>query len=130
MEQNNQLELINQLASAKITTEVVSSEEFAQKYETLTSLTKYLADLKKTVDANIKEVIKERYYETGENSLASSSVKYTYIPSTTRETFNSKAFKADNPEVYKKYVKVSPVSDSLKTFKIKNVNSEEEGESK
>ena len=41
-------------------------------------------------------------------------VLITRVAATTRETFDSKSLKADNPELYAKYVKNSPVKESLK----------------
>jgi len=41
-------------------------------------------------------------------------VLITRVAATTRETFDNKSLKADNPELYAKYVKNSPVKESLK----------------
>ena len=41
-------------------------------------------------------------------------VLITRVAATTRESLDSKAFKADQPELYAKYVKSSPVKESLK----------------
>ena len=38
----------------------------------------------------------------------------TYITPTHRETFDSKRFKADNPDMYDEYVKLSPVKASIR----------------
>lgn len=38
----------------------------------------------------------------------------TYIAPTYRETFDSKKFKADKPDMYDEYVKLSPVKSSIK----------------
>ena len=38
----------------------------------------------------------------------------TYIAPTTRETFDSKKFKADKPDLYDEYVKLSPVKSSIR----------------
>jgi hypothetical protein len=38
----------------------------------------------------------------------------TYVAPTTRETFDSKKFKADNPDMYDEYVKLSPVKSSIR----------------
>ena len=38
----------------------------------------------------------------------------TYIAPTYRETFDSKKFKADNPDMYDEYVKFSPVKSSIR----------------
>lgn len=41
-------------------------------------------------------------------------ITITYIASTTRETFDSKRFKKDNPDLYDEYVKISPVKSSIR----------------
>lgn len=44
----------------------------------------------------------------------SGRVLITRVAATTRESLDSKSLKADNPELYAKYVKTSPVKESLK----------------
>lgn len=119
MKNTEQLELVNQLVDAPITTALISSEDFGKKYDYLVSLTKYLEDIKKQVDSRIKEITKNQYYDTGENSVTNAGYKYTYIPESTKETFNTKEFKVDHPDLYKEYVRVSNVSDSVRTTKVK-----------
>lgn len=38
----------------------------------------------------------------------------SYVAPTYRETFDSKKFKADNPDMYDEYVKLSPVKSSIR----------------
>ena len=38
----------------------------------------------------------------------------TYIAPTTRETFDSKAFRAKNPKLYDEYVKIGAVASSVR----------------
>ena len=38
----------------------------------------------------------------------------SYIAPTCRETFDSKRFKADNPDMFDEYVKLSPVKSSIR----------------
>lgn len=123
MDNTKQLAQVNQLAEVPITTELVSSPDFAKKYEYLVALTNYLGDLKKNIDNEIKDLAKSQYLETGENSITNNGFKYTYVPESTRETFNSKQFKVDHADLYKEYVRVSNVSDSLKTFRVKTEDS-------
>ncbi len=119
MKNTEQLEQVNQLVEVPITTSLIASEDFAQKYNYIISLTKYLEDLKKGIDTRIKEITKVHYYDTGENSIVNKEYRYTYVPESTKETFDSKKFKVDNPDLYKQYVRVSNVSESLRTTKIK-----------
>lgn len=44
----------------------------------------------------------------------SDNVKITYVAETTRETFDSKQFKADMPDLYNEYVKLSKVKACVK----------------
>ena len=41
-------------------------------------------------------------------------VTITYIAPTTRETFDSKAFRKDNPSLYDEYVKIGAVAPSVR----------------
>jgi len=126
-ENDNQIALVEQLSNVPVTKETVASPEFSKKYQCLTSLIKLLEQTKQEVDAKIKELMKEAYFESGEGSLVSEEQTYTYVPATTRESFDSKRFKTENPELYRKYVYISSVKESLRvTENKKKENSEEE----
>ena len=43
-----------------------------------------------------------------------SGMTITYIAPTMRESFDSKKFKADKPDLYDEYVKLSPVKSSIR----------------
>lgn len=118
-EGTEQLLAINELSTLPITKELVESPAFADQYSKLVSLTKYLEDLKRNVDANIKEIARDNYLATGENSIVSGPFQYVYVPATTRETFNNQQFKEDHPDLFRKYVRVSSVSDQVRTLRIK-----------
>ena len=49
--------------------------------------------------------------------MTTAGCRYTYVPVGTRETFDSKALKAEDPATYCKYVKVAQVSDSIRITK-------------
>ena len=53
-------------------------------------------------------------YNNGIKKFNSDKLDITYIEESTKETFDSKQFKADYPDVYEKYVKTSKVSDSIR----------------
>ncbi len=93
---------------------VVSSQEFSDKYLSLAIAIKNLSEAKKAVDEKLKEIMKEKYYESGTQTIETDSCKITYVPDSIKETFNSTQFKKDYPELYKKYVKTSNVSSSIK----------------
>lgn len=109
----------NPLAEVKITSDIIKTDDFNKKYEYLAELVKYLNDVKKDVDTKIKELVKEHYVETGENSVGSESYRYTYVPMTTRESLDTKLLKKEAPDIYKQYVKITNVADSLRTYKLK-----------
>lgn len=111
------LNSINQLAEITVTKELLTSDDFVDSYTNLISVSKYLEDLKKNLDNNIKEILKAQYFETGDSSIESNGYKYTYIPETVRESFDSKTLKSADPELYKQYVKISNVSDSMRVTK-------------
>ena len=111
------LDSINKLLDVKISNELVTSEEFVNGYTNLIAVSKYLEDLKKNLDAGIKDFLKTQYLETGDATIESNGYKYTYIPETVRESLDTKNLKANDPELYKKYVKISNVSDSLRVTK-------------
>jgi hypothetical protein len=41
-------------------------------------------------------------------------ITITYVPATDRETFDSKKFRADNPDMYDNYVKISHVKPNVR----------------
>jgi len=111
---DTQMNSIVSLADVQIDKDMLVSADFNNSYLNLIAVTKYLEDLKKNIDSNIKACLKDQYFESGEGSLEANGIRYTYIPETTRETFNTKDFKTENPDLYKQYVKVSSVSESLR----------------
>lgn len=64
----------------------------------------------------LKEAIKAEMETKGILSVKdeTNGMTISYIAPTTRETFDSKKFKADNPDMYDDYVKLSPVKSSIK----------------
>lgn len=116
--------------------QIIASPEFAKRYGCLTDLIRQLNNVKDHVDANIKELVKENYSKTGENSVYSESLedtlgytlRYTYVPGSSRISFDSKSFKEENPDLYKKYAKISSVSDSLRISKVEKKQEKEKEE--
>lgn len=52
--------------------------------------------------------------ENGVVSIKGDGLSVTYIAPSQRETFDSKEFRADFPELYDSYVKLSPVKSSVR----------------
>jgi len=113
----NQLTVINSLAETEITSELVASQDFNLKYKLLLDTMAKLEEIKTEVNKRIQEVLRDQYLSSGEQSVASENYTYTYVPGSMRETFDTKSFKVDQPELYKKYVKTSEVKESLRVNK-------------
>ena len=64
----------------------------------------------------LKEAIKAEMEARGILKIedATNGMTISYIAPTYRETFDSKKFKADKPDMYDEYVKRSPVKSSIK----------------
>lgn len=64
----------------------------------------------------LKEAIKAEMEARGILKIedATNGMTITYVAPTSRETFDSKKFKADKPDMYDEYVKLSPVKSSIR----------------
>lgn len=71
--------------------------------------------IKEAEDA-LKEVVLAEMEARGILKLQdeTNGMTISYIASTERETFDSKKFKADNPDLYDEYVKLTPVKSSIR----------------
>lgn len=128
MAQEEKFELaeISELSAAPVTKDLVQSEDFANRYSQLTGLLDYLKGLKEAVDLSVKEIVKDNYFENNEASITTGSSRFTYVAPTTRESFDSKKFKEEHPDLYQEYVRVSEVKDQIKVTKIKPKKEKEE----
>ena len=115
---NEQLDSLQTLETRSLTPEIIATQDFSQQYERLSILIKQLDDIKKRVDSEIKEIVQEHFLLTGNQSLVTDGYKYTYIPESIRESVDIKKLKQENPELYKKYVKISNVSGSMRATKL------------
>lgn len=115
----NQIALVSQLDHVEISAEMVKSENFSLQYESLDDLIKYLTSIQKAVNTEIKKIIEKDYADSGVSSLKSDKYSFSYIAPSTKQTFDVNKFMEENPELYKKYLKTSNVSDSLRVTKKK-----------
>ena len=69
--------------------------------------------LKQAEDKLKKEILSEME-EKGIVKIENDTMTISYIGATGRETFNSKKFRADNPDLYDEYVTISPVKSSIR----------------
>lgn len=75
--------------------------------------TKLQARNKEIRDA-MKEAMAARFEVSGSKKYADKNIEVTYVAPTTRKGVDVKKLAAENPELYKKYEKVSNVSDSIR----------------
>lgn len=109
---------LTKLGDVPLTPALIASNDFAVKYEYLTLVLQKLGEVKKNIDGTIKDIVKDNYLSTGKNSVASEGYRYTYVPEGTREALDVKAIKKEEPELYRKYIKISTTSDSLRVTRI------------
>lgn len=93
---------------------ILSNEDFNTNYQALLTTLDKLQEIKTEVNNKMKEALRKQYLATGKSKIVSGTHTYIYVPATVRETVNAKALKAENPEIYKRYVKVSNVQDTIK----------------
>ena len=78
-----------------------------------------LAEVKREADrakkrySEMTEKLKAAMVEHGIKKLDGEACSVTYKEPTTKETFDTKAFREANPELYDEYTYLSPVSDSI-----------------
>lgn len=74
---------------------------------------KRIAELEKSIEP-IREQIKAEMEKRRILALKAGNVSVTYVSPTTRETFDTKRFKAENVDLYKQYTKKSEVKSSIR----------------
>lgn len=68
----------------------------------------------KEVEDELKKSILAEMESKNIIKLETDEITISYIASTDRETFDSKAFKADHADLFDEYVKISPVKASVR----------------
>lgn len=79
----------------------------------IATLEKAMKDLER-VYKDYKDRIREEMAAKGIVKIDTDELTINYIAPTTRESFDSKAFRKDHREVYDAYVKIAPVSESIR----------------
>lgn len=110
-------EEISALVGADVTKDLVASSDFNEKYNRLYITIKELNAIKEEIDLKIKTLIDASFLETGEATIVTEQYRFTYITGSFKESFDTKSFKRDYPELYNKYVKVISVKSCLKVTK-------------
>lgn len=65
-------------------------------------------------EKKMRDQLKQAMEKYGVKKFETTEVKFTYVAATTRTTLDSKALKADLPDIAAKYTKTSAVSASVK----------------
>lgn len=68
----------------------------------------------KELQDNYKDILLSKMEEVNILKIDIPELSITRIPETTRETLDSKSLRADMPEIYDEYVKISPVKSSIR----------------
>lgn len=68
----------------------------------------------KEQEETIKQQILTAMEENNVVKLDTPDLSITYIAPTDRETFDTKTFRSENPEVYDAYVKMTPVKSTIR----------------
>lgn len=89
--------------------ETVSKKEL----QTLEDVLLQMDALQLVIDEYRKKALEEME-RRGILNIQVGKVKMTYVPGTVRDTFDSKAFKAAEPDLYEKYIKKTEVKPSLR----------------
>jgi regulator of replication initiation timing len=84
-----------------------------QTVDYITAIESQMKVLKEQYD-DFKTELLNAMEQNGFIKIESENLKINYIAETTRETFDSKQFKADMPELYNEYVKFSKVKPSIR----------------
>lgn len=70
----------------------------------------------KEQEEELKKMILEEMEKNGIIKFEdeTNGLSITYVAETSRETFDQKRFRADNPEMYDEYIKFTPVKSSIR----------------
>ena len=68
----------------------------------------------KAKEEELKQMILEEMESKGILSIKTPELTISYVAPTSRETFDSKAFRNDHPDLYDEYVNISLVKSSIR----------------
>ena len=111
----------------KVTEELISSPEFLTWYYSLIKQKEDIDKITKTIIPYVKKILEDKFYETGDNFVKDERIRFSYVPGSTSTKFNEKQFKKDYPELYKKYITVSPTESSIRVTTKKDKPSTKKG---
>lgn len=105
---------VNALANIVVTPELIESGALTATYEDLKKIAELATELKKGLDAKIKEAITPLYENDGTTTLTDGKYRYTLVAATTSLNVDSAKLKKEYPDVYKACVKTVNKSASLR----------------
>lgn len=100
---------MNEIIKVENNTAVISSEFSKQ----VAYIKEQLKELKK-IDDEYTAMIQKAMEQYKIVKIENADLVINYIQGTDRETFDSKAFKQDNPDIYDEYVKITPVKPTVR----------------
>ena len=100
---------MNELITFEGNSALLTKEAGAKLAEIETAIKAY-----KEQEEKLKAAILAEMEAHGIVKVATDDVSVTYIAPTDRETFDSRTFCKDNPDLYDDYVKITPVKASLR----------------
>ena len=89
------------------------TKSLEKSMERLAEVTRLQNSLKEEAE-KLKGEIARQMVKTNTKKLATDNIAVTYIDGTEKYTFDSKKFKEVHPKMYKDFLKVSTVSESLR----------------
>lgn len=95
---------------------VLKNNEYVLSPQALDDLREFSEQLKRLndLDKALRTQIKEEMERKNIIEIKTDDVTIKYIAGTSRETFDSKKLREDNPDLYDLYVKISNVSPSVR----------------
>lgn len=95
---------------------IIENEEVKLNNNVSTQLAYMEREVKrmKELEENIKSAILKEMEARGIYKIDTPDVTITYIAPSERDTFDSKAFKMDNPKMYHQYIKTTEVKSSVR----------------
>lgn len=81
--------------------------------EKIAEFEKTIKELKKQED-ELKEKIKQAFEDNGVLKLENDLLNITYVESYDKEALDTKRLRAEIPEIYDEYVKITPVKASIR----------------
>jgi hypothetical protein len=90
--------------------------EYGLSNDVITTIIDIETEIKKLKELqdNYKEILLNKMEEENIIKIDIPELTITRVPETTRETFDSKRLKKDNPDLYDEYINISPVKSSIR----------------